>query len=109
MADIEVVITLEGTLKRTAHLVDFGLSQIQIPLSNSYGQILVPVILYSCTDTDLPVQGQMGGTGVVIGGQCVISSAHRLQPLLGNAVQGTQGEVPSVVVAKIQGECGRGR
>jgi len=109
MDDIGVVITLEGTLQRAARLVDFGLSQIQILVSNSYGQILVPVILYSDTDTDLPVQGQIGGTGVVIGGRCVISSAYRLQPLLGNAVQGTQGEVPSVVVAKILGECGRGR
>jgi hypothetical protein len=47
--------------------------------------------------------------GLKIGGRCGISSAQRLQPLLGNAVEGTQGEVPNVVAAKIQGECGRGR
>jgi hypothetical protein len=109
MDDIGVVITLEGTLQRATRLVDFGLSQIQILVGNAYGQILVSVILYSCTDTDLLVQGQIAGTGVVIGGRCVISSAHRPQPSLGNAVLVTQAEVPRVVASKILGECGRCR
>ena len=66
-----VVVTFEGSLKGPAFLIDFGVTRIQIFIGRTYGHILVPVVLNSRADADLPVQGQIGCAGVLISGQGV--------------------------------------
>ena len=107
---IGVVFALEGALQGSPLLVDLGLSGIQVLISDSHGHILVPGGLYSGADADLPVQGQVRRDFVgVIHRRSVVGHAHRPQPAFGKAVLCSQGKVPSVIVIKILGKCGRGR
>jgi hypothetical protein len=54
-----------------AILIDLCFARIQIFIGGSYGYVLVPVVLNSRADLNLPVQGQVRDSGVLIGGRGV--------------------------------------
>jgi len=56
---IGVVFTFEGTLQWPTILIDLGFSEIRVLISDTYGNILVPVILHAGADADLSVQRQI--------------------------------------------------
>jgi hypothetical protein len=62
---VGIVFALEGP----AILIDLCFARIQIFIGGSYGYVLVPVVLNSRADPNLPVQGQVRGSGVLIGGR----------------------------------------
>ena len=66
---VGVVSTLEGTLQGPTLLVDLSLASVQVLGGNPQAHILVPVILYSGADADLPTQGQVRDSGVRFGGR----------------------------------------
>jgi len=55
----------------TAILIDLCFTRIRIFIGDSYGYILVPIVLNSRAHPNLPVQGQVRGSGVLIGGRGV--------------------------------------
>ena len=69
MNRIGIVVTFKGPLKRPALLVDICVARIQILISGSDGHVLVPVVLNSGADANLPVQGQARGSDALIGGR----------------------------------------
>ena len=68
---VGIVFTLEGALEGPAILIDLCVPDIKIFIGGSYGYVLVPVVLNSRVDPNLPVQGQVRGSGVLIGGRGV--------------------------------------
>jgi hypothetical protein len=54
---IGVVLTFKRSLKRPARLIDLGIARIHIFIGGSQGYVIVPVILNSGSEPDLPVQG----------------------------------------------------
>ena len=52
-----VVFTLEGTLEGPSLLVDLCVPQICIFISHSYSHVFAPIVLKTCADANLLVQG----------------------------------------------------
>ena len=67
---VGIVFALEGALEGPAILI-LCFARIQIFIGGSYGYVLVPVVLNSRADPNLPVQGQVRDSGVLIGGRGV--------------------------------------
>jgi hypothetical protein len=67
---VGIVFALEGP----AILIDRCFTRIQIFIGGAYGYVLVPGVLNSRADPNLPVQGQVWGSGVLIGGRGVDSA-----------------------------------
>ena len=71
MTRVGIVFALEGALDGPATLIDICFARIQIFIGGAYSYVLVPGVLNSRADPNLPVQGQVRGSGVLIGGRGV--------------------------------------
>ena len=106
---VGIIVAFERPLQRPAFLIDLGLARIHIIISGAYRYVLIPVVLNSRANANLPIQGQIRRAGILIGRRGVVGGANRSQPAVGKPVLGSQGEVPGVVVIQILGEFRRGR
>jgi len=68
---VGIVFTLKRALEGPAILIDLCFARIQIFIGGSYGYVLVPILLNSRADPNLPIKGQVQGSGVLIGGRGV--------------------------------------
>jgi hypothetical protein len=64
---VGIVFTLEGP----AILIDLCIASIQIFIGGFYGYVFVPVVLNSRADPNLPIQGQVRDSDVLISGRGV--------------------------------------